>query len=96
MSRYIDADELTEFYEPYKDMNVPVNALLEQIKDTPTADVVEVGIITCFGIKFVVEDDIIKVKWRHGDKHYVAPFGGLLALWEMYKKEQDKGGEEDE
>lgn len=91
MSRYIDADELTEFYEPYKDMKVPVNALLEQIKDTPTADVVEVGIITCFGIKFVVEDDIIKVKWRHGDKHYIVPFGGLLELWEMYKKEQENG-----
>ena len=42
MSRYIDADELTEFYEPYKDMQVPVNALLEQIKDTSTVDVVEV------------------------------------------------------
>lgn len=43
------------------------------------------------GIKFVVEDDIIKVKWRHGDKHYIVPFGGLLELWEMYKKEQEHG-----
>ena len=41
MSRYIDADELIKFYEPYADMAVPVNALLEQIKDTPTADVTE-------------------------------------------------------
>lgn len=41
MSRYIDADELTEFYEPYKDMEVPVNALLEQIQDTSTVDVVK-------------------------------------------------------
>ena len=54
----------------------------------PSADVVEVGIITCLGIKFMVEDDIIKVKWRHGDKHYIVPFGGLLELWEKYK-EQD-------
>ena len=53
MSRYIDADELTEFYEPYKNMNVPVNALLEQIKDTPTADVVEV--VRCKDCKYYKE-----------------------------------------
>ena len=39
MNRYIDADELIRFYEPYADMKVPVNALLEQIKDTSTTDV---------------------------------------------------------
>ncbi len=42
MSKYIDADELTGFYEPYKDMKVSINALLEQIKDIPSADVIEV------------------------------------------------------
>ena len=42
MSRYINADELTKFYETFKNLEIPVNALLGQIKDIPTADVVEV------------------------------------------------------
>ena len=60
------------------------------VSNVPSADVVEAGIITCFGIKFVVEDDIIKVKWRHGDKHYIVPFGGLLELWEKYEEEDNE------
>lgn len=44
--------------------------------------------IRCLGIKFLVEDDTIKVKWRHYDKHYIVPLGGLLELWEKYE-EQD-------
>ena len=61
-------------------------SLESRLKKIPPADVVEVGCITCFGIKFMVEDDIIKVKWRHGDKHYITPFGGLLELWEKYEE----------
>lgn len=61
---------------------------LWKLRQLPSADVVEVGIITCLGIKFVVEDDIIKVKWRHGDKHYLVPFGGLLELWEKYEEQE--------
>lgn len=45
-------------------------------------------IIRCLGIKFVVEDYIIKVKWRHGDKHYIAPLGRLLELWEKHKEQE--------
>lgn len=39
-------------------------------------------ISSILGIKFVEEDNIIKVKWKHGDKHYIVPLGGLLELWE--------------
>lgn len=45
-------------------------------------------LVRCLGIKFMVEGDIIKVKWRHGDKHYIVPFGGLLELWEKYKEQE--------
>ena len=61
---------------------------LWKLRRLPPADVVEVGIITCLGIKFMVEDDIIKVKWRHGDKHYIAPLAGLLELWEKYEEQE--------
>ena len=95
MSRYIDADKFEdELYEHEFSNWCDKDEVSELIDNMPTADVVEVGIITCFGIKFVMEDDIIKVKWRRGDKHYSVPFGGLLALWEMYKKEQEMDGEE--
>ena len=63
---------------------------VDELNRVPSADVVEVGIITCLGIKFVVEDDIIKVKWRHGDKHYIVPFGGLLELWEKYEEQENE------
>ena len=46
--------------------------------------------IRCLGIEFLVEDDIIKVKWRHGDKHYIVPFGGLLELWEKYEEQENE------
>ena len=45
-------------------------------------------LVRCLGIKFMVEDDIIKVKWRHGDKHYIVPLAGLLELWEKYKEQE--------
>ena len=44
--------------------------------------------IRCLGIKFVIEDDIIKVRWRHGDKNYVVPFSFLLELLEKYKEQE--------
>ena len=62
--------------------------VVEQIDSADVAEVVEAGIITCFGIKFLVEDDIIKVKWRHGDKHYIVPLAGLLELWEKYEEQE--------
>ena len=90
MSRYIDVDKAIDAISTYKgqrcyeDRDMYIKRVLNEL---PSADVVEVGIITCLGIKFVVEDDIIKVKWRHGDKHYIVPFGGLLDLWEKYKEQ---------
>ena len=48
------------------------------------------GCISCSGIKFMVEDDIIKVKWRHGDKHYLVPLAGLLELWEKYEEQENE------
>lgn len=67
---------------------INLQTAIANIDTIPSADVVEAGIVTCFGIKFVMEDDIIKVKWRHGDKHYIVPFGGLLELWEKYKERE--------
>lgn len=62
--------------------------LESRLKRLPSADVVEVGLITCFGIKFVIEGDIIKVKWRYGNKHYIVPLAGLLELWERYEEQE--------
>lgn len=62
---------------------------VDELNRVPSADVVEIGLIRCFGIKFVVEGDTIKVKWRHGDKHYIVPFGGLLELWEKYEEQEN-------
>lgn len=94
MSEYIKREDAERAIEedfrhachPYEWMGL--EDALDDLSRVPSADVVEVGIITCLGIKFVVEDDIIKVKWRHGDKHYIVPFGGLLELWEKYKEQE--------
>lgn len=42
------------------------------------------------GIEFLVEGDIIKVKWQHADKHYIVPFSGLLELWEKYEEQENE------
>ena len=44
MRRYIDADKLKEFYKPYAErkLSVPVDVILLNIDDMPSADVVEV------------------------------------------------------
>ena len=39
---------------------------------------------------FVIEDNILKVKWRNGDKHYIVPLFVLLELWEEYKEQVGK------
>lgn len=87
MSRYIDADELIRFYEPYADMKVPVDALLEQIKDTSTADVVEV--VRCKDCKhhedFLFDDDKV-LCWVH-DEDIVVAKNGYCSYGE--RKEQD-------
>ena len=92
MSDYIKREDAIEALQSCHKTKVcslvSQNEALVNIEVLPSADVVEVGIITCLGIKFVVEDDIIKVKWRHGDKHYIVPFGGLLELWEKYEEQE--------
>ena len=42
--RYIDADKLKEFYEPYAErkLSVPVDVILLNIDDMPSADVQEI------------------------------------------------------
>ena len=45
-------------------------------------------LVRCLGLKFVVEDDILKVKWQHNDKHYITPLAALLELWERYKEQE--------
>lgn len=43
---------------------------------------------TCLGMEFVVEDDILKVKWRHHDKHYMVALAALVELWEKYMERE--------
>ena len=44
--------------------------------------------LDCLGIKLVIEGDILKVKWRHYDKHYMVSLAALLELWEKYKEQE--------
>lgn len=76
--------------ESGKEAKIMLSDAKAQIHDEDGADVIEVGLITCLGIKFLVEGDTIKVKWRHWDKHYIVSFGRLLELWEKYIEEEQE------
>ena len=73
MSRYIDAEWLKELYKPYQDFNgkelaVPIGAILANIDDTPSIDIVR-----CEKCKWRNKYGCHNPKWGDGWANYPPP-----------------------